>query len=259
MCLGELAAIGQGFGTLKGIKILLKVGLRQKILRMRGQRPLGMGAALVGELMQVARRLEVPLILNCRLQDALLQDGRIVGTTCGHVYLTDPAPYLPPQGLGRPRVRYHSDAHPIGVRKWVKRQPASAWRKKTLRSTTKEKLVVEVLHRRVWLWDRYSPIAHCWHLIVRREIGSPGTVQYSLSNAPAQTSVRKLARMQAQRFWIERAFQDAKSHIGMAQYQARQWPSWHPHGTLGVVGVPPRGPLGALMQLRPPTHRLVRE
>ena len=154
-----------------------------------------------------------------------------------HIYLTDPAPYLPPQGFGRPRVRYHSDAHPIEVRKWVKKLPASAWRKKTLRSTTKGKLVVEVLHRRVWLWDRHSPIAHCWHLIVRREIGSPGTVKYSLSNAPAQTSVRKLARMQAQRFWIERAFQDAKSHIGMAQYQARQWPSWHRHMALVMMAM----------------------
>jgi SRSO17 transposase len=152
-----------------------------------------------------------------------------------HIYLTDPAPYLPPQGMGRPRVRYHSDAHSIEVRKWVKKQPASAWRRKILRNTTKGKLVVEVLHRRVWLWDRYSPTAHCWHLIVRREIGSPGTVKCSLSNAPAQTSVRKLARMQAQRFWIERAFQDAKSHIGMAQYQARQWPSWHRHMALVMM------------------------
>lgn len=154
-----------------------------------------------------------------------------------HVYLADPEPYLPPQGAGPKRVRYHSDARAIEVRKWVKKQPASAWRRKVLRSTTKGKLVVEVLHRRVWLWDKQSPTAHCWHLIVRREVDSPGTVKYSLSNAPAQTSVSKLARMQAQRFWIERAFQDAKSHIGMAQYQARQWPSWHRHIALVMMAM----------------------
>src|ERR1700757_5112372 len=33
-----------------------------------------------------------------------------------HIYLTDPAPYLPPQGMGRPPVRYHSDARPMEVR-----------------------------------------------------------------------------------------------------------------------------------------------
>jgi len=154
-----------------------------------------------------------------------------------HIYLTDPAPYLPPQGFGRPRVHYHSDTQAIEVRKWVKKQPASQWRKKTLRNTTKGDLVIEVLHQRVWLWDKHSPTAHCWHLIVRRELNSPGTLKYSLSNAPTQTSVRKLAQMQAQRFWIERAFQDAKSHIGMAQYQARQWPSWHRHMALVMMAM----------------------
>jgi SRSO17 transposase len=154
-----------------------------------------------------------------------------------HIYLTDPAPYLPPQGFGRPRVRYHSDVQAIEVRKWVKKQPASEWRKKNLRSTTKGDLIVEVLHRRVWLWDKHSPTAHCWHLIVRREVDSPGTLKYSLSNAPVRTSVRKLMQMQAQRFWIERAFQDAKSHIGMAQYQARQWPSWHRHMALVMMAM----------------------
>lgn len=154
-----------------------------------------------------------------------------------HIYLTDPAPYLPPQGKGRPRVRYHSDARPIEVRKWIKKQPASQWHRKTLRNTTKGDLVVEVLHQRVWLWDKYSSTAHCWHLIVRRELNSPGTLKYSLSNAPAQTSIKKLTQMQAQRFWIERAFQDAKSHIGMAQYQARQWPSWHRHMALVMMAM----------------------
>jgi hypothetical protein len=43
--------------------------------------------------------------------------------------------------------------------------------------------------------------------------------------------------MQAQRFWIERAFQDAKSHIGVAQYQARQWPSWHGHMALLMMAM----------------------
>ena len=87
------------------------------------------------------------------------------------------------------------------------------------------------------MWDKHSSTAHCWHLIGRREVGSPGTLKYCLSNAPEQTSVRKLTQMQAQRFWIERAFQDAKSHIGMAQYQARQWPSWQRHMALVMMAL----------------------
>jgi hypothetical protein len=95
----------------------------------------------------------------------------------------------------RHRVRYHSDVKAIEVRQWLKEQPASAWCQKTLRNTTKGELIVEVLHRRIWLWDKQSPTAHCWHLIVRREVNSPGTVKYNLSNAPAQTSAAKLTKM----------------------------------------------------------------
>ena len=38
--------------------------------------------------------------------------------------------------------------------------------------------------------------------------------------------------MQTQRFWIERAFQDAKSELGMADYEVRGWRGWHHHQTL---------------------------
>jgi SRSO17 transposase len=91
-----------------------------------------------------------------------------------HIYLTDPAPYLPPQDLGRPRVRFHSDTQPIEVRKWVKKQPASQWRKKTLRNTSKGDLVIEVLHQRVWLWESppkasLFPLTHLVMAAVSRE------------------------------------------------------------------------------------------
>jgi len=154
-----------------------------------------------------------------------------------HIYLKDPAPYLPPQGRGRMRVRYHSDAHPVEVRRWVKKQPDSRWQKINLREATKGDLVVEVLHERIWIWDKQSEAAHCWHLIVRRETDSPSTIKYSLSNAPEGTKLKKLVHMQAQRFWIERAFQDAKSHLGMAQYQARGWDSWHRHMALVMLAM----------------------
>jgi SRSO17 transposase len=152
-----------------------------------------------------------------------------------HIYLADPAPFLPPQGPGRTRVRYHSKAKPVEVSKWVKQQPESRWKKLTLRESTRGNLSVEILHQRVWLWDKHSETAHCWHLIVRREIQARDTIKYSVSNAPAGTGLAKLAQMQAQRFWIERAFQDAKSHLGMAQYQARKWDSWHRHMALVML------------------------
>jgi SRSO17 transposase len=152
-----------------------------------------------------------------------------------HIYPKDPAPYLPPQGRGRKRVRHQSKSKAVEVRNWVKRQPDSRWKKVMLRDSTRGDLVAEILHQRVWLWDKESAIAHCWHLIVRREIDSPSTIKYTLCNANAGTHVTRLAQMQASRFWIERGFQDAKSNLGMAQYQARKWESWHHHMALVML------------------------
>ena len=44
--------------------------------------------------------------------------------------------------------------------------------------------------------------------------------------------MHQLAKMQGQRFWVERAFQDGKSETGMADYQARKWNAWHHHMAL---------------------------
>ncbi len=79
------------------------------------------------------------------------------------------------------------------------------------------------------IWDGKENKPHLWHLIVRRELKSPEKLKYSLSNATLDTSTERLAYMQAQRFWIERSFQDAKSQCGMSDYQARSWRSWHHH------------------------------
>src|SRR5260370_42249935 len=104
-----------------------------------------------------------------------------------HIYLQDPAPHLPQQKSGSGRkplgLRYHSNAQSIEVRKWLQKQPASAWRPQTLRDTARGDLRVEVMHRHVWLWDKHGPSAHRWHLMVRRAVNSPGRINYSLSNA----------------------------------------------------------------------------
>ena len=73
--------------------------------------------------------------------------------------------------------------------------------------------------------------------VVRREVKAPQRIKYSVSNAPADTSMPRLASAQGQRFWVERSFQDGKSHVGMDDYQARGWKSWHHHMALVMMGM----------------------
>jgi SRSO17 transposase len=151
------------------------------------------------------------------------------------IYLDDPDPQIPedlPTGRGRKPQRRQAQQPAQRVDAWAAAQPASAWQRVTLRDSTRGPLQVDVLHRRVWLWDGKERHAQHWHLIVRRETQSPETLKYSLSNAPTDTPVRMLAEQQGQRFWIERSLQDAKSEAGLADYQARKWSAWHHHMAL---------------------------
>jgi hypothetical protein len=89
----------------------------------------------------------------------------------------------------------------------------------------------------VWLWDGEEPGAHCWHLIVRREVESPCEIKYSLSNGPESTTTERLAYQQGQRYWVEQALRNAKSEVGMDDYQLRKWQGWHHHMAMVMLAM----------------------
>ena len=156
------------------------------------------------------------------------------------VYLDDPDPRVPatPAGQrGRKCSKLVAACRPVEVAAWAQAQPDEAWEPLTLRDSSKGELRVEVLRQEVWLWDKKEPGAHRWQLIVRREVECHSEVKYGITNAPEGTDSLRLARMQAQRYWIERSFQDGKSHAGLADYQVRGWTPWHRHMTLVMMAM----------------------
>jgi SRSO17 transposase len=152
------------------------------------------------------------------------------------VYLQDPAPQVPAwSGRGRRPQHPQAQSAPVRVDHWTAAQPADAWQRLCLRGGEKGQLVAEYLHTRVWVWDNSQTQARCWHLFVRREVGATEISHYCLSNAPEHTSWTELARVQAQRFFIEHNFREAKSECGLADYQVRRWDAWHHHMSLVML------------------------
>jgi SRSO17 transposase len=148
------------------------------------------------------------------------------------VWASDPCPQPPPATpRGRPATRAKAGdraARAQSVAALAAAHFAKESRLLTLRETTKGPLRARLWVRRVWLWDeRHDTRARPRLLVVRR--AADGSHKYSLSNAPADTAWTRLGYMQAQRFFIERAFQDAKSELGMAHYEVRGWRGWHHH------------------------------
>jgi SRSO17 transposase len=151
------------------------------------------------------------------------------------VWERDPRPQVPSDSgqRGRPCRRARASRSGVKAEKvetLTARVFASEARKVAIRDADKGALSARVWVRNVWVWDGKSTDARRRLLIVREE--ADGTFKYSLSNAPADTSWERLAYMQAQRFWIERCFQDAKNELGMAQYELRGWTGWHHHMAL---------------------------
>jgi SRSO17 transposase len=125
----------------------------------------------------------------------------------------------------------------VSAEAWVAQQPPEAWEKVWVRHTSQGDLRVEALRATVWLLEGTDSQARCWQLVVTREKGDPEAVKYSLSNAPASTSLSRLAYMQRQRYWVERAFQEAKNEAGLDEYQARSWQAWHHHVALVMMAL----------------------
>ena len=154
------------------------------------------------------------------------------------IYLEDPDLFVPDRKSKRGRKSGKRQARTKGIRvdKWVKQQPPVAGRRITVRDSTKGVLQVDVFGQNVWLWNQEEAVAQHWQLIVRREVNAPGKIKYSLSNARQDMPLERLAYMQAQRYWVERSFQDGKSQCGMGEYQARGWYAWHHNMSLVMMG-----------------------
>jgi SRSO17 transposase len=149
-----------------------------------------------------------------------------------HVYEADPrseAKPARPCRVGHSMKNKSGDQKPRSrtVEALVKERFASESRTITVRETTKGTMRVRIWVKEVWQGEGKAAEPRPRLLVVRRE--KDGTFKYSLSNASAKTSWERLGFMQAQRFWIERAFQDAKSELGMAEYEVRGWRAWHHH------------------------------
>jgi len=155
------------------------------------------------------------------------------------VYRKDPAPYVPEKvsNLGRPFTKYQTDQEGVEVKALVNSLPARRWKTVTLRKTSRGVLRVRICRLKVYVWEGESEKVKCWMLVATKSLGTNPDTKISLSNAPKHTTLKRLGWMQRQRYWVERAFEDAKSECGMADYQVRKWSAWHHHMALVMMAM----------------------
>ncbi len=96
----------------------------------------------------------------------------------------------------------------------------------------------EVYFKAIKVWRRQDelPCENPLWLLISKDAKS-GEIKHSFCNASENASFEELAKMQSSRYWVERAFQDAKGYCGMAEYMVRSWNSWHHHMALVMLAM----------------------
>lgn len=130
----------------------------------------------------------------------------------------------------RPRRR-ETNAAAKTVAQVVDALPATAWRTVTVRDGSKGPLALQFARWRCWAIREGRPGPPVW-VMARRSLGKDPDLKYFLSNADEQTPLETLALASSTRWQVEQFFEEAKGELGLADYEARGWTSWHHHMSL---------------------------
>jgi len=155
--------------------------------------------------------------------DGIIYMADIPRTTC--VYLGKPVLGVPERAPGRPgpkptRLQVINDVKPFKVHQ-VAQRADTTWQRVRVRPIERGELNDPFAVRRIWtLREGETKPVEEW-LVVRRE--TTNRYNYSLSNAPADASLEYLAWLKCQRYFVERANQDAKSEAGWDELEARKY------------------------------------
>ena len=154
-----------------------------------------------------------------------------------HVYLEDSKPYFPERTnkRGRTFTRNRTDAVSLEANAVVDRMNLGDQPILKLRDTTRGALKVRALRIPVYVWDGESSTATRFFLLATQTVGAAPQTKISLCNTPETMVLETISWRQLQRYWVERAFEDAKGECGMADYQVRKWSAWHHHMALVMM------------------------
>ncbi len=115
----------------------------------------------------------------------------------------------------------------------VARRDDTVWKQVRVRPIERGELNDPFAARQVWTLREKQEVPVQEWLVIRQEGKKRYT--YALSNAPADASLERLAWLLCQRYFVERANQDAKSEAGWDELEARKYLGWKHHLALVIL------------------------
>jgi len=156
-----------------------------------------------------------------------------------HIYLEEPQIQIPEpkSNRGRKPKIPKPDIETISVSEYMRTLKQDDFMLLKVRNTAKGKLKCLYHFKTVFIWDGQSKHTSKRLLVIRKSLRKrKSEVTYSFGNIDlVQYEPEAIAYMQAQRFFIEHAFKEAKSVLGLNQFQTRKWIAWYHQVALNML------------------------
>jgi SRSO17 transposase len=154
------------------------------------------------------------------------------------IYEEEPQIAVPPRthAQGRTPTKRQADREPIRLDHYCAKLSADRWELVKIRKGEKGWLKRKIHVATVWMWNEEEDQARRRTVVISKTLGRTSKTKYSLSNGTLEDyTVEEYAYFQAQRYWVERCFDDAKNELGLSDYQVRKWQGWHHHHALVMM------------------------
>lgn len=156
-----------------------------------------------------------------------------------HIFHDKPEIEVPERksNRGRKPSKLKADKVSQSVSEYQKTLGQNDFKELKIRNTAKGKLKALYHFKTVYIWDGKSHHASKRLLLIRKSIKKRKIeISYALGNVDlVQYTPEAIAYMQAQRFFIEHTFKEAKSVLGMHQIQTRKWIAWYHQIALNML------------------------
>lgn len=129
------------------------------------------------------------------------------------------------------KVVSRQKAHPVSG---LARCKQTVWHHLRLRPTERGWLEADFAVERVWTITAAGQVCAEW-LVIRRELN--GKCSYTLLNDPPETPAATLIAASCQRYFTERVYEDAKTDLGWAEFQAFKYRAWEHHLALTALAL----------------------
>ncbi|HET6385392.1 MAG TPA: IS701 family transposase, partial [Armatimonadota bacterium] len=130
-------------------------------------------------------------------------------------------------GKGRPKEPQPLEGQRKEIRERAASLPEEAWQRITVAEGEQGPRIYCFACERLRETRDGEPGEEVWSLYRKALDGSEP--RYYFCHAPVETSLEEMAQVSAARWPIETEFEDAKSLIGMDEYEVRSWGGWHHH------------------------------